>query len=113
MAKVKIYIASPYTIGDKLENVARSIATANALMQLGFVPFWPLHSHYHDELYSHPWHTWMEIDKEWVSVCDGVLRLKGESKGADIEVAYAKELGKPVFTELWEVMDFFGIGEVE
>ena len=35
--------------------------------------------------------------------CDAVLRLPGESKGADQDVAIAKERGIPVYTALGEV----------
>ena len=35
--------------------------------------------------------------------CDGVLRLPGESKGADQDVAIARERGIPVYTALAEV----------
>jgi hypothetical protein len=35
--------------------------------------------------------------------CDAVLRIPGESRGADIEMAKAKELGKIVFTSLEEI----------
>ena len=36
-------------------------------------------------------------------MCDAVLRIPGESKGADIEMAKAKELGKIIFTSLEEI----------
>ncbi len=35
--------------------------------------------------------------------CDAVLRLPGESRGADQDVAIAEELGLPVYTSLSEV----------
>lgn len=35
--------------------------------------------------------------------CDAVLRLPGESKGADQDVAIARERGIPVYTSLAEV----------
>lgn len=39
------------------------------------------------------------MDKEWVLVCDAVLRLSGKSRGADIECALAKKHGIPIFYE--------------
>ena len=35
--------------------------------------------------------------------CDAVLRIPGESRGADIEMAKAKEMGKIIFTNLEEI----------
>ncbi|HTU98977.1 MAG TPA: hypothetical protein VMF13_00450 [Luteitalea sp.] len=32
--------------------------------------------------------------------CDAVLRIPGDSRGADLDVARAMELGKPVFTDI-------------
>ncbi len=37
--------------------------------------------------------------------CDGVLRIKGDSKGADQDVKIAKELGLKVFYSLEEIPD--------
>ena len=41
---------------------------------------------------------WLEYDMEWLTACDALVRLPGESKGADREVARAKELGIEVYT---------------
>lgn len=43
---------------------------------------------------------WLGICLAWVDVCDFVVRLPGESKGADMEVARAMERGIPVFHTL-------------
>jgi hypothetical protein len=48
------------------------------------------------------------MDKEWVLVCDAVLRLSGESKGADIECTLARKHGIPVFAE----DDGYGFGDL-
>ena len=85
----KIYIASPYTIGDVAVNVRDQMETAVELINLGFAPFWPLHSHFLHMHSPQPYETWIEQDKEWVLVCDAVLRLPGASKGADGEVELA------------------------
>lgn len=47
---------------------------------------------------------WMGCDLEIVRRCDCVLRLPGESKGADMETALAAELGIPVFGGVEEVV---------
>ena len=37
--------------------------------------------------------------------CDAVLRIPGESRGADIEMSKARELGKIIFNRLEEIPD--------
>lgn len=44
---------------------------------------------------------------QWVESCDCLLRLDGESKGADIEVSRAKELKIPVFYSIDELKIFY------
>lgn len=97
MSKKKVYIASPYTLGDMALNVKLQMTTANRLMDEGFIPFVPLYNHFQHMMYPRPDDEWIEIDKEWVTVCDVLLRLGGESSGADGEVALAQEEGIPVF----------------
>ena len=81
--KVKVYIASPYTKGDVAENVKRQMDVADELMNHGFAPFAPLYSHFQHMAHPRPYEDWLEIDKVWVVACDVLLRLVGESKGAD------------------------------
>jgi hypothetical protein len=37
--------------------------------------------------------------------CDAVLRIPGESRGADLEMCKARELGKIIYTSLEEIPD--------
>jgi len=98
--KIAVYIASPYGIGDKVQNVKNSLQVADQLLGLGFLPFCPLLSHYWHALSYKSWATWIEIDKQWVLRCDALLRLPGESRGADIEWAFALENGIPAFLDI-------------
>ena len=41
-------------------------------------------------------------------MCDAVLRIPGESRGADLEMAKAKDLGKIIFTSLEEIPSLSG-----
>jgi hypothetical protein len=49
----------------------------------------------------------MELDLIWLPACDAVLRLPGESNGADIEVKEAQRLGLPVFNSLFDLTTYF------
>jgi hypothetical protein len=100
----KVYIASPYTKGDVAVNVKKSMDMANELMDLGYAPFAPLYSHFQHMLHPRPYFSWLKIDLEWVNVCDCVLRMEGESTGADGEVDYAKKLSIPVYYSVSELL---------
>jgi hypothetical protein len=95
-----IYIASPYTIGDKEANVRAQIECADKLLNMGFYPYVPLLNHYQDMYCPRPEEDWIQQDFYWLAKCNYVLRLPGDSKGADREVRLAEELGIPVFYNL-------------
>lgn len=99
--KCLVYIASPYTKGDNFVNVQRQIEFGNNLLDKGYVPFSPLINsvHYHAQK-EREYDTWLEIDFNWILKCDALFRLDGESKGADMEVAFAKKNNIPVFTDM-------------
>jgi hypothetical protein len=50
---------------------------------------------------------WLDMDFAWVAVSDAVLRLPGESVGADKEVEHARKLGIPVFTDIPALRAYF------
>lgn len=92
-----IFISSPYTLGNQLDNVQRQVEAAHTLMDYGYAPIAPLLSHYLEQWRSRPWEEWIEVDLMLLSRCDAVLRLEGESQGADLEVAEARRLNIPVY----------------
>lgn len=98
--KAIVYIASPYTKGDTQANVDRQRDMAHQLLDLGYCPIAPLLSHYLEEYRHRPWEDWMQMDLHILPIADCLLRLPGESQGADIEVAYAHEQQIPVFRSL-------------
>ena len=104
----RIYICSPYTLGDAAINVKRQMDAADELITLGFAPFAPLMSHFQHMAHPRPYQDWMRLDREWLTVCHALLRLPGESKGADEEVALARELGIPVFYSVGELVEGMG-----
>ena len=104
-----IYISSPYTIGNQADNVRRQVMVANELLTLGFVPFCPCLSHLWHLITPKPQQEWLDIDLALLSRMDALLRLPGESEGADNEVAFALQSGLPVYYSLEEIE----IGEIE
>jgi hypothetical protein len=103
----KVYIASPYTIGDQAANVRRQIDCFDELLKLDFVPFAPLFTHFQHLVHPADYEVWMNWDFEWVKCCDAILRLSGESPGADREVELAKAEGIPVFYSIEDLVAFF------
>ena len=97
MKKVKVYIASPYTIGDVAINVKKQMDVADKLLKMDFIPFVPLLSHFLHMNKPRSYDQWLDYDLEWLHSCDCLLRLDGESAGADREVQFAIDNKIPVF----------------
>lgn len=98
-----IYIASPYTNGDKEANVRAQIEAGHAIMDLGHAPIVPNLTHFMQLWRDRPYEDWMARDFAIIKRCDCVLRLPGYSPGADREVMLAKELGLRVCYSLDEL----------
>lgn len=121
----RIFISGPISRGDLCHNINQATAAFVALAKAGFAPMCP-----HWSVYSKPcvpWmlpnevmavgsvagnphmtHAdWMAVDLPWVGASDALLRLPGESVGADMEVKYAREVGVPVFANVDSVVAYF------
>lgn len=91
-----VYIAGPMT-GDPYGCVRQAIEAFDRLRPLGCTPFLPQLSVLH-EIVSHRSHaSWIDYDLDVINHCKALVRLPGESVGADKEVAHAEWLGLPVF----------------
>jgi len=98
-----IYVSAPYTLGDVVSNVRFACEIGDRLLGKGHIPYIPHLSHFWHYLSPKPYEEWLRIDKAFIPRCDALLRMNGESKGADLEVEMAKELGIPVFYSLEEI----------
>ena len=104
MTKI-VYIASAYTRGDQAENVKAQIDAADKLMNFGFAVYVPLLSHFQHMIHPRPYQDWIILDNIWVLKCDLVLRLHGESKGADAECQLARDNNIPVYYDTVLLLD--------
>jgi hypothetical protein len=111
MRKTKIYIASPFTNGDKEQNVQLQMDACYHLLMLGFNPYMPIYHYFvqkqHNDINSvvssMDWVN--DIDLPWLEDCDMAIRLHPKdnfgveiaSPGADQEEAFCKEKGIPMF----------------
>ncbi|MEW4530615.1 hypothetical protein [Maioricimonas sp. JC845] len=91
-----IYVAGPYTRPDPVENTHRMIRIADALFELGVVPVVPHLTLFWHLLCPRPYRQWLLYDLEVMARCDAVLRVPGDSQGADGEVRAANRRGQPV-----------------
>ena len=102
---MRIYVAGPYTKGDPVVNVATAIDAGDELANMGHYPYIPHLSMFWHYRHSHEYNFWLDQDKAWLTCCNALLRLPGESSGADKEVALAQELGIPVYYSVEEVFE--------
>jgi len=104
---IKVYLAAPYSHGDREANLRRSIDIAEELMVAGFVVFNPLLDRYHQAVHRHEHSFWMEQGKAWIDCCDMVMRIPGQSLGADEEEDYAEKLNIPVLHNVNMIKSYF------
>ena len=101
--RIRVYIAGPISLGDQTENVRHAGNVGVRLLRRGFAVMIPQLTHLVDPTSVHGtvgYAHWLESDFSFISVCDAVLRLPGESAGADAETAFAASLSIPVFTSV-------------
>jgi hypothetical protein len=132
MNRRRVYIAGPISKGDLCHNINQATDAFVELSKAGLAPFCPHWSAYskpaewkmvpnrftrnmrqavvceatiqgNDQM-QHA--DWLGVDLAWVSVSDAVLRLPGESIGADAEVAMAVVEDIPVFHSVAEVIEW-------
>jgi hypothetical protein len=101
------YIAGPLSIGDQALNVRRAIDAAETLLSSGVIPFVPHLTHFWHLIYDHNWETWLKIDEEILTRCDCILRIPGESSGADRECNLAYHKNIPVFIDIDSLVSYF------
>jgi hypothetical protein len=95
-----VYVSGPLTGPALLANVHRAVEAAERLRRAGLVPVVPhLGALWAMIAPGASYEDWMRMDMAILERCDAVLRLPGESVGADREVTHARELGIPVFSD--------------
>lgn len=118
--KPLVYIASPYTQGDKELNVRAHVRMYELMMDEKVVtPIAPLLAHYVQSRLKRTWDQWMEHDLELIAHCQAMLAIDAmvytpkpsnllvyaqrESKGRAQEMEFATQLGIPIFSDRAEL----------
>jgi len=103
----RVYVSGPITKGDRRANFKQAADAQKALMAAGFAVLNPMLSMRLPGVFAIPHDTWIANDLPWVALADAVLRLPGESLGADIECEHALIHGVPIFHGIDELKRFF------
>lgn len=92
-----VYISGPMSSsGDRVQNIKRGMRAWERLLKAGYAPVLPHLNDFIELTYGHSWDEWIDYDLSLVARCDGVLRLPGYSRGADVETAFAEKQRIPV-----------------
>lgn len=89
-------MAGPYSAPDVMVNIRGALDAAEQVVDLGHVPYIPHLTGFWHLIHPRPYEWWLAFDIQWLLVCDVLLRLPGESGGADREVDVARANGIPV-----------------
>ena len=112
----RVYIACPISRGDLDDNIRRARDAMRKLIAAGHSPYNPALTCFADYpdvrvpqvvTLGIGYEQWLRVSEAWVGACDAVLRIPGESVGADAEVELAKSLGVPVFYFLTDLLVHF------
>ena len=91
---------------DIAANIHVAITAGDSLVELGYMAYVPQVSHLWHMVSPKPYEYWLSLDLAILKHCTAVLRLRGESKGADIEVKFAKDNNIPVFFNIPDVVGY-------
>ena len=107
MKKYKyVYVAGPYAKPDPVTNTRNAVMVAEKLVDIGLIPFVPHLTHLWHLISPHEVNYWLGYDIWWLKQCEVLVRIVGDSDGADKEVVLALELGLPIFyVEVGDTLD--------
>lgn len=132
----RVYVAGPIskptTVDGLYHNIKQADDATAELMQVGIAVFNPMLSVYlggcyvesndltgqrevlaeanrkaNDQFRAFQHHQWLAMDFAWIDASHGLLRLPGESVGADAEVKHAHRRNLPVFYSVADCIEFF------
>lgn len=89
-----VFVSGPLnSSGSVDDNIRNACLVGHYLIERGFVPYVPHLSFFWNMMHKRDEGYWMEHDKRVILHCVAVLRLPGESRGADEEVEFAGQNG--------------------
>jgi hypothetical protein len=106
---MRIYIAGPYSKPDPVTNTALALRVAEQVWRHWDVPYVPHLTMFWHFYREHSYGEWLEYDRVWLRQCEALLRIPGESNGADTEVEWARHWNMPIFEGLTGYFAWKGI----
>ena len=114
-----ILISGPYLTGtdgdeakirknlEAMESYALPLFKKGHLGMVGEWAAWPVIKSAGGDTHSSPEFTEYQypVAHRLLEKCDAILRIPGESRGADLEMEKARQMGKNIFTDLDQVPD--------
>jgi hypothetical protein len=98
---MRVFVAGPMaTSGEPGRNLHQAAIASSRLLELGHAPYVPHASWILDAIRPVTRERWLQCDREWLVYAEALLRLPGESIGADAECDFARTFGIPVFTSI-------------
>lgn len=94
--RVLVYVSGPM-FGAMATNVSKACIVAGQLLDLGYAVELPHTSVVFEMISPHTAEEWLNHDFEKMRHCDAMLRLPGNSEGADLEEQWAKVIKLPVY----------------
>ena len=106
---MRVYVAGPLSQGNVAGNVRQAILAADRLLAAGHAPFVPHLTHFWGMVCPREYEEWITLDFVWIRCCDALIRLPGESLGADREVVWAQHWNIPVFEGVTAFLEYASI----
>lgn len=91
-----LYLAGPISTGQLIQNVREMCYYADMLMNYKLAPYNPASSHTQDLILPRSYSDWLKYDFKMLTKMGLLLRMPGDSKGADMEIIWAKQHGIPI-----------------
>lgn len=102
--KGMVYVAGPMTLGVRQDNIVNAINVGTELVKAGWAAFLPQLHYFWNDVHSFTWEEWLAYDFCVIQQCVAILRLPGESKGADQEENFALNLNIPIYFSVDEFL---------
>lgn len=93
---IRVYVSGPITKGNRNWNLYQANEVHRILLDAGYAVLNPMLTILFPDEKNVAHGVWLASDLAFIEVCHVVVRLVGESVGADMETAHADKLGIPV-----------------
>lgn len=94
---LRVYVAGAISKGDLMVNIRRAVDAGAKIIDAGHEAFVPHMSCYFNIIHPFHYERWMTWDFAWIEVCHALVRIPGESSGADREMVFARDHNIPVY----------------